>query len=305
MSSLATNIKSTRRPFLNEVLSTIEMLLEKGGPDPEDYEFLTVQCQSLNESNLSLTQQHSLYEVLQPLLNVNTMIGFSYTKPHGYSGDFEQIDRIYNQWTNPDSNEFFKWDAFYHNLSAATAVRNRKEYIQKELVKLENQTNPKVLNLGSGPCSDIEQYLNNFPQSKIKFDCLDMDENAIAYGMKKCEKHKEKINFLNVNAFRFKPDYQYDLIWSAGLFDYFKDKLFSKLVEKYYKQVNKGGKLVIGNFAESNESKGVMELFGQWYLHHRSEESLISLANLTGIDLNKISIESEKTGVNKFLHIEK
>jgi len=127
-------------------------------------------------SKIPLEEQYQVYKVLSPLLTVDSMIGFTYQKPHGYAGDFELIDRIYCQRTSKNKN-LYKWDMFYHNLEAAIAVRNRKKYF-KNLVdhtvsKIEA---PHVLNLGSGPCSDLYEYLQGKQKIVTKFDCLDMDQ---------------------------------------------------------------------------------------------------------------------------------
>ena len=41
------------------------------------------------------------------------------------------------------------------------------------------------------------------------------------------------MTFLNTNAFRYRPEHDYDLVWSAGLFDYFKEKLVKRLINRY------------------------------------------------------------------------
>ncbi len=46
-----------------------------------------------------------------------------------------------------------------------------------------------------------------------------------------------------------------------------------------------------------------MELFGEWFLYHRTEEHLINLAEQAGFDKEKISIGRENEGVNLFLHL--
>jgi len=46
-----------------------------------------------------------------------------------------------------------------------------------------------------------------------------------------------------------------------------------------------------------------MEIVGDWYLHHRSAEDLMSLARKSGIHHDNIQISSEPEGVNLFLHI--
>ena len=63
--------------------------------------------------------------------------------------------------------------------------------------------------------------------------------------------------------------------------------------------------MAIGNFSDDNPSRGVMEIFGQWYLHHRSKDTLRELAVKAGIPETKIEVYSEETGVNLFLHLKK
>jgi hypothetical protein len=47
-----------------------------------------------------------------------------------------------------------------------------------------------------------------------------------------------------------------------------------------------------------------MELFGEWFLHHRTDEELVQLALEAGVpDVNQIRIESEKEGINLFMRI--
>lgn len=281
-------------------------LVFRGGPNSSEYKNLTVACQDLREQELTLSEESELYGMMEPLLTVDSMIGFSYVKPNGYAGDYELIDRIYQKWTSPSHDEFHLWDDFYHNLDAAKAVRNRKKYLIKLLTQLQSKKeSPLVLNLGSGPCSDLLEFFKQVPQSKIHFDCLDMDSKAIEYASAVCDNYIDSITFINKNAFRYKPDYKYEFIWSAGLFDYFSDKLFVRLLNRTYNLVADGGTLAIGNFSDNNPSRGVMEIFGQWYLHHRSKDTLVGLALKAGVPGNKIEVFSEETGVNLFLHLQK
>lgn len=96
--------------------------------------------------------------------------------------------------------------------------------------------NARVLNLGSGPCSDLVDFLKTKPKKKhtLNFECLDMDQKAIDYGSAVCDNYMDHITFIKQNALRFKPGYQYELVWSAGLFDYFNDKIFIRLVNRIY-----------------------------------------------------------------------
>lgn len=284
----------------------IREIIESGGPEPSQYDFLTKACESFMNQGLELDQELGLYEEVKPLLNIDSMIGFSFLKPYGYSGDFELIDRIYQQWRSSKNTSQHKWDDYYHDLQAARAVRNRKEYLKKQLSRvLLRSSSPRVLNLASGPCTDLFEYFMTRRKNPIKFDCLDLDSEAIDYASVVCDNFIDDVEFINTNAFRYKTDKRYDLIWSAGLFDYFSDKLFIRLTTRMYGLLAEGGELVVGNFSTDNPSRGLMEVVLKWFLHHRSEKDLILLAEKAGVPTEKIEVHAEETGVNLFLHMKK
>ena len=289
----------------NEILSSLETLISKGGPDEGDYKDITKVCDQLMNAKLTVTEESQFHDTIKPLMSLDSMLGFSFLKPHGYAGDHELIDRIYQEWHSSDA-EFNKWDKYYHYLDAPQAVRNRKEYLKNELVKLtSNDKQSTVLNLASGPCTDLYEFLISHPGSNIKYDCLDLDAKALEYGAAVCDAYYERIQYIHKNAFRYSTETRYDLIWSAGLFDYFSDKLFVRLVNRMYALLAEDGELVVGNFSPYNTSRGVQELVCQWYLHHRSENELIELALKGGVPRSKISVDAEDTGVNLFLHLKK
>ena len=114
-----------------------------------------------------------------------------------------------------------------------------------------------------------------------------------------------QLTFYNKNIFRFQTEKKYDLIWSAGLFDYFDDKTFVRLVSRLKNYVKPGGELIIGNFAVGNPTEGYMELFLDWYLYHRSPEQLTKLAQDAGIpEVSRIKVDQEAAGVNLFMRIQ-
>lgn len=160
----------------------------------------------------------------------------------------------------------------------------------------------EVLNLASGPGYDMVQFFDNYPmyRDRIVFDCVEQDINAINFASKLCEQYLEKITFLNKNALRFGTQKKYDVIWSAGLFDYFEDKVFVFLIKRFMMFLAQNGSIIIGNFSTINPSKPYMSLF-RWHLYHRSPHALRTLAIASGIDKNKIEISKEPMGVNLFL----
>jgi cyclopropane fatty-acyl-phospholipid synthase-like methyltransferase len=138
----------------------------------------------------------------------------------------------------------------------------------------------------------------------ISFDLVDYDQNAIDFSSAKNKKFEKLISYHKVNVLRFEPYMRYDLIWSAGLFDYFKEKHFVYLLKKYINYVAEGGELVIGNFSTENPSQILMEVVSEWYLNYRTREDLLKIAGEAGLLNRKVFVDAEALGVNLFLNIQ-
>jgi len=277
----------------------IKFLVDNGGPELRDYEEFTFIVNTLD-----LKYLHEFREVINPILNVNTLAGRSYTKPFGYPGDFYLIDHIYSHHVNGDK-KYRNWDIFFQNQAGTRAVRNRKDYFLNQCRNLavKKHGEKKVLILGSGPATDVNEFLNIYTGNDIRFDLVDFDQNAIDYSSHKNKKFEKLISYYKVNVLRFEPFKRYDLIWSAGLFDYFREKHFVYLVKKYLNYMAEGGELVIGNFSTENPSKNLMEVISDWYLNYRTREELLKIAGEAGLLNGKVFIDAEALKVNLFLKI--
>lgn len=246
----------------------------------------------------------SIWQALPDIYcTTDTMQGYVLMKPHGYAGDFVIIERIYAGWLSPHPH-LVNWDRFFHAQEAPRAVVNRKKYFIELLRSFNtNNTRRDVLNIGCGPIQDVVEFLSE-GKTPVFFDCVDYDKDAIEYSFNKAERKGllNNIEFCRDNALKFRPAKQYDLIWSAGLFDYLDEKYFKTLLSRQLDFVKPGGKLVIGNFSLDNPCRDWMEC-GNWFLHHRSSDDLTKIASECGVPREKISVESEPLGVNLFLHI--
>lgn len=235
----------------------------------------------------------------------NTIQGYGVRKPFGYAGDFLMIDKIYT-FHKSENSQYKVWDDYFHLQSAPKAVRNRKEYFKKLVFdKLESKGKLELLNVASGPARDLFEVYENLrhPQNLIS-TCVEMDKSAIEYARKLNHKYLEYIHCEHKNVFRFNPEKKFDVIWAAGLFDYFNDKAFVMMLKNFKEWIKPDGEIIIGNFNESyNPSRAYMEIFGEWYLYHRTEEQLLNLAIESGFYSKQISVGKEIENVNLFLHI--
>lgn len=279
--------------------SFLEGILRNGGPAKKDFQNFTNLVNQLPDD-----QVEAFRDVIKDALDENTLIGHGFVKPFGYPGDFMLINKIYTGYINPDP-KFSNWDSFFQDQAGAHAVRNRKKYFLKQCSLLEksNKARLKVLILGSGPATDVCEYLTNNPGSRIEFDLIDFDQNAINYSNMQNSKFNGSVRYYRINVLRYKPVRMYDRIWSAGLFDYFKDKHFAYMINKYYKFLSKEGEFIIGNFSNTNPTRRLMEVLSDWHLNHRSKNDLINTALDAGIKDDNIMVDMESLGVNLFLHL--
>ncbi|MES2775795.1 MAG: class I SAM-dependent methyltransferase [Bacteroidota bacterium] len=292
---------------LSQSINFLQQVITKGGPETMEYDTLNQVFDTLSyeyktgrlkEDEIALLQNGFGDESLQ-----NTMHGHIKSKPFGYAGDFMIIDKIYKEQVTEDD-RFAKWDIFWNNHSASKAVRNRKDYFIKTLTdRLSKNGNMQLLNVASGPARDLAQLYETIDASTLKTVCVEADQTAIKYAKNLNKTNEEQIEFIHQNIFRFNTAGKFDMVWSAGLFDYFNDAIFVKLIRKFVGWTKPGGEIIIGNFSNQNPSRSYMELIGDWFLQHRSEDDLIQLALEAGVCRENIRVGAEMEGVNLFLHI--
>ena len=299
-------------PAVHNLEGLLADLILTGGPKPSEYASLNRAIRQLgDEVRAGLLDSQTLLPHIRTFSFQHfpgTMQVASLTKKYGYSGDFEMIDDIYQMRAAPEPH-LRRWDLFFHGQAAPVAVRNRKAYFHHVLRKLcaerGSQSEPlRVLNVASGPARDLREWFDSDPPAEVVFDCVEMDPNAIDFASRLCHRHLESITFHQKNALRHIPATGYDLVWSAGLFDYLSDRVFVRLLKSLIPVVRPGGEVVVGNFSDYNPSRDYMELMGDWFLEHRSEEKLRELAKKAGAHAGATSVAWEPAGVNLFLHVQ-
>jgi extracellular factor (EF) 3-hydroxypalmitic acid methyl ester biosynthesis protein len=228
-------------------------------------------------------------------------------KPLGYAGDYLVIDWIYNHKT-ARSGKGKVFDEMFQNYEAARAVRNRKQYfIDKCATMVNGQPRFDLLDVGCGPCRDVIEALEATGKRNLFVKCVDIEPKAIAYAKRLLAKSpmKEQVRLECANIFRYKTEDRFDLIWSAGLFDYLNDKTAAFLIKRLWGLLKEGGRIIFGNFGLDNPTRNGMELVTRWNLIHRSANDLVSICKQSSIDFSEIEIQSEELGINLFCVIRK
>ena len=289
---------------LSDDIAFFRAVASRGGPRPDEDAELTSVIDRLWQAAQGSPSPSDVLNPVRAIMGFTpeTMQGFAFLKPNGYPGCYEIIDRIYRRYHAADP-ALFNWDRYWQRHPAAQAVRNRKAYFADVILDAVGRCGEvTVLNVASGPCRDVLELFEGCPRLPVNVHCVEQDIRAIDYAQALCQHHLERIEFVQRNAFRMKLPRKYDLIWSAGLFDYLPPIPFVRLLRKLASAIRPGGELVVGNFAASNPSRAYMELIG-WSLHHRSSSELLNLAEQAGLSMAKLEVRSDPTGVNLFLHV--
>lgn len=288
-------------------IAFLQAIIAAGGPETAEYDTLNQAFDALSyhyktgklkEEDVRVLQAGFGDECLQ-----NTLHGHIKSKPFGYAGDFLIIDKIYREQVTEDD-RFAKWDIFWNNHSAAKAVRNRKDYFIRTMITGINSRGPmRLLNVASGPARDLAELYRIINPAQLSTVCIEADKTAIDYAKTVNNGHRGEVDFIHQNIFRFRTEEKFDVVWSAGLFDYFDDGVFTKLLRRFLGWTASGGEVIIGNFSTQNPSRAYMEMVGDWFLHHRSEAELIAMAVAAGAPRDNVRVGKEMEGVNLFLHI--
>jgi len=293
-------------PSEDQILGQFRSAVLNGGPSSVAGDLMESLRDWHQQSNVDrrrmLEFADRVRETLGEAMDPSTIQGQAFTKARGYAGDFELIEAIYAQRVSANPS-LSVWDRFIHLAPATTAVRNRLAYFGQLLDELiARKSAARVLELGSGSGRAIAQWLAHRPDAPLAYEGVDVDCDAVAFASGLNARHHDRVRFHHKNVFGFRPRGQFDLIWSAGLFDYFDDRVFVRVVARLLPHLAPGGSLAIGNFGPDNPTRPWMELVCDWWLHHRSPEALRALMMEAGASADGIEVRQEGAGVNLFVH---
>ena len=259
-------------------------------------------------------------EQLKDLIYQSPFAHRSIAKPLGYSGDFEMMNIIYRNEYVGDSLFGKCLHAYWLNHPEAKAVRNRSKYLYGILLDRIRAGAGAPLKIGSiacGPAREVQMIIESSEEQELnlsdcEFQLLDQDIKALKHAHEKLwdivklTNSPVKLNFVNKaikNVItRGLEETDFDLIYSAGLFDYFSDPVAQLGARALYNHLKPGGQLVIGNFDRTAPNQFGMRLALDWSLINRSRDDLKRLFGDLGGDL---SVEQEPEGVNLFCVIRK
>lgn len=206
----------------------------------------------------------------------------AFEKPRGYAGDAVMLDYIYR----PTQSSLDGLASVIHK--ATTTLPNAKSILWRQdyLAHLINETmisqeTAEVLSVASGHMRELDRLRDITRDTNVSFTALDQDAASISEAQTTYREYAilgETKSFASLIRERVVAK-RYDLIYSAGLFDYLQDSTAVALIKAMFARLEPGGVLSIANFTRDSHGRGFMAGFMDWCLIYRNEEDLRSLAD--------------------------
>ncbi|MBL7670631.1 MAG: PilZ domain-containing protein [Bdellovibrionaceae bacterium] len=229
----------------------------------------------------------------------NPFIGRALRKPRGYAGDYEMMNQIYRD--SFEGNSLFEMMMHRYGIheSSSLSVKFRKKYLADKITNLsQNKSEFTVASIASGPAQEIIQFLDQVDpddSGRYNFVLVDQDIEALLNSKRninekiigrnlKCQAHflpiavKDIIE--NTTEAKMLTELRFDLIYTAGLYDYLTQPVAQILTHQLSLLVKSQGHLIIGNFHPNNPTKTISELVADWRLIHRSRDEMIQLTKM-------------------------
>ena len=248
------------------------------------------------------------------LIDLSPFAARCFHKPLGYAGDFEMMNMVYRNESLGDTLFGRSLSRVLLDSDAGQAVRHRAHYLVGKITAAAVRGGPRrparILSVAAGPAIELQLILRKDPSllcaGNAEITLLDQDAGALTHAREQIQALAARagvevtlscVNTSIMTVIAAGLHGSYDLIYSAGLFDYLKDRTASAAGVRLVDALTPGGSAVIGNFGVANPTRPLMELILDWPLHHRSASDLRRLFGDIGTSM---TIEQEATGVNLF-----
>lgn len=228
-------------------------------------------------------REHSLCKVLR----TDPLTDHAFRRPRGYPGDAGLLDMIYDgvrvDYPHREGTSALGERIFSYLVAspAAHAVRSRRRVLAGMVDETPEMVDrPRVLSVAAGHLREAELSSAVRTGRIGEYVALDQDGDSLAVIE---ERHAGDPSIKTVQAgarelVAGRLDLgSFDLIYSAGLFDYLSARFARQLVARLFERLAPGGRLVVFNFAPDLRDVGFMETFLRWDLIYRTESDMEDL----------------------------
>jgi hypothetical protein len=274
----------------------LNISIERFGKQYEPYRKL---CNSLTcELSGAVKRAYRQYTeaVLHPYLLSAPLAHHCYNKPLGYPGDFVLMSYLYDQ--RPYGKTLY--DKLIHEVVCrhepmGNGVVKRKDFLVDQIRAVVEKTecsqeHPcRIMSLASGPAQEVVEFANECRDASksIVFTLIDQDQRSLTHvnsslsralipGSTNVRAKYLYLGFKNMISVSevFDELPAQHLIYAAGLFDYIRTATAQRLVQRLFRKLARGGRLLVGNFKGPNDSIWAMDYWMDWHLIYRTYEEM-------------------------------
>lgn len=211
----------------------------------------------------------------------------SFQKPRGHAGDAVLIDYMYGvahaEHELAQATPVGRWIYNYtSNTLAPRAVRRRMHIIAEliDRVCIERRQ-ARILSIASGHVREL--LFSHAVRAGAVEEVVAFDQDARSLAEAEAATGSSALKVMHGSMARLIAGHydfgDFDLVYSAGLFDYVEERAAKRLVKTMFDMLKPGGMLLVGNFLNDIDDIGYMESFMGWNLVFRTREQIVSLAD--------------------------
>jgi hypothetical protein len=206
-------------------------------------------------------------------------------RPRGYAGDAVLLDYIYRGLTEDQArsvtslgNAIFEQTA--RASSSAVAVRERRDWCARwidEAAATRPSHDAQILSVACGHMRELSRSQACIAKNLQAVVGLDQDAESIEEVRRTTDPTIISAATVGVRELLRKEwdGTGFDLIYSAGLYDYLNREVARRLTAVLFAKLRAGGRLIIANFVPDFATRAYMEAFMSWWLITRTEAELL------------------------------
>ena len=212
------------------------------------------------------------------------MLRRSYEKPRGYPGDAVLLDYIYRIRQPSVCTTLGRniWDHCTGTRPAALAVQARRRVIARALDQLAERPRGQRRALAVACGHFREGHLSDAVHHDLLDEVVALDSDPVSLAVVDRLFSKHSVTTENRSAARLPGDRrlgEFDLVYSAGLYDYLEDDFARRLTSAMFQKLRPGGRVLVCNFVPQIYDAGFMEAAMGWRLIYRDEDQIREVAS--------------------------
>lgn len=325
------------RVFLAELKQAFDAAVPVGSPQEiEDRVVKAVETRTANKFHDFIAKMNDLPRRIPPehrnvvsrymkiqvqdMLQPAPIYRQSLFKPLGYAGDYITMNIAYTNHYQGDTAYAKYLNRMFCELMISRAAIARvpflKDWIARTVANHPDRA-VSITSIAAGPAREVQDFLSEADASlRMNVTLFDQDAMALSFAQAAlapfARRFGDHVSIRYVNGAvkqlvkspdRFNILKDQDLVYTAGLFDYLSADVAAILFRNLYELLAPGGHLVVGNLTHDCNSRGFLEYLVDWKIEYRTDAEIEDFARL--VRPSRLWLESERTGVNHFLVVQR